>query len=73
MPQRCSVCAHPRADLVNERLRVPEPPPLPSVAREFDVTRFALMRHRDHHLNLPPNDAIEPEPTPGVNILDAGQ
>ena len=50
MAQRCSACSHPEVSRLNECLRGGAEVLLPRIAREFSVTRFALMRHRLRHL-----------------------
>src|ERR1700754_4165486 len=48
MAQRCGVCAHPMRAEVDALLRGEHN--LSSVARDLDLTRYAVMRHREHHL-----------------------
>jgi hypothetical protein len=46
--QRCGVCAHVRRAQVDQELR--GDPNISEIGRELGVTRFAVQRHRDHHL-----------------------
>jgi len=61
------VCAHSEIQLIDERLR--ERPEMVALAREFGVTRDALIRHRDRHAHIPTLVALpklEPAAKPPV-------
>ena len=51
MAQRCSACSHPEVSMLNDRLHGGAGVLLPQLARELGLTRYAVMRHRDRHLN----------------------
>jgi hypothetical protein len=61
MPERCTVCAHPDVQRIDDRLR--QRPPIVGLAKEFQVTRDSMTRHRDRHADIPPIE-LPSEPVP---------
>jgi hypothetical protein len=62
MAQRCGVCAHPRREAVDVVLR--GDPNLSEMARDLNVTRYTVRRHREKH--LPPLAVRTVEPVQSV-------
>jgi hypothetical protein len=65
--QRCGVCAHARRAQVDLELR--GDPNLSEIGRDLGVTRFAVQRHRDHH--LPRSQSAQPEPEQTIEETEA--
>ncbi len=69
MAQRCGVCAHPDREAVNVILR--GDPNLSELARDLNVTRYTVRRHREKH--LPPLAVRTVEPVQSVQSVQSPQ
>ncbi len=48
MPRRCTICAHKKRSAIDKALVARQP--FRAIARQFTVSKDALIRHHDDHL-----------------------
>ena len=48
MPRKCSVCTNPHKDEIDEAIIAGEP--IRDIARQFDINKSAISRHKQKHL-----------------------
>lgn len=57
MPRRCTICIHPERAAIDRQLL--SSVTLRSIAQRFDVSEYALIRHRENHLGELVDQAAE--------------
>ena len=56
MPRKCSICEHPRRSEIDAALLGSET--LTEIAKRFEISRAALFRHKDNHLEETVTEAV---------------